>query len=252
MAGSYLVQQTHAWIERLILFTSECVLLARAFVKRDSLAQNLQHLSLFRPITPPSPKSSTPVKHLLDSGSKKGVLSKKSNPGIDLLDFDQSIFAHLIKNTPVEVLKTLLQAMAGKRWVMWLLLCWLQLHRIFVTIRRIKWRKTYISQTVFNSFTITPECLSRHLEFYLLLHTREFNLTLHTREFNLTLHTREFNLTLHTREFNLTLHTREFNLTLHTREFNLTLHTREFNLTLHTREFNLSHMPNPLGTNRIK
>jgi len=34
-----------------------------------------------------------------------------------------------------------------------------------------------ISQTVFNSFPITPERLSRHWEFNLSLHMREFNLS---------------------------------------------------------------------------
>jgi len=34
-----------------------------------------------------------------------------------------------------------------------------------------------VSQTVFKSFPVTPECPSRHWEFNLSLHTREFNLS---------------------------------------------------------------------------
>jgi len=50
-------------------------------------------------------------------------------------------------------------------------------------MRCIKWSKTSISQTVFNSFPInsrvpeSPGCLSPHCEFDLSLHTREFNLS---------------------------------------------------------------------------
>jgi len=35
----------------------------------------------------------------------------------------------------------------------------------------------FISQTVLNSFTITPECQSHHWELNLSLHMREFNLS---------------------------------------------------------------------------
>ena len=44
-------------------------------------------------------------------------------------------------------------------------------------IRRVQWSKTVRSQTVFNSFTITPQCRSRHWEFNLSLHTRKFDLS---------------------------------------------------------------------------
>jgi len=33
---------------------------------------------------------------------------------------------------------------------------------LFSYIRRIKWSKTEVCQTVFNSFTVNPECQSRH------------------------------------------------------------------------------------------
>ena len=57
--------------------------------------------------------------------------------------------------------------------------CSFFIHKAHRMIRRIKWIKTKISQTVFISFPITPECPSRHWEFIPSLHycTMEFNLS---------------------------------------------------------------------------
>jgi len=38
-------------------------------------------------------------------------------------------------------------------------------------------RSTDLDQTLFNAFTVTPKCRSRHWEFILSLRRREFNLS---------------------------------------------------------------------------